>query len=51
MNTAELIVQDFIDEITNRRGLRHEWDNIDIDIQQEILADLVALVQKRLDAE
>ena len=26
-----------VDDLTNRKGLRHEWDNIDPRIQQEIL--------------
>lgn len=34
--TARAIVEAIIDDLTGRRGLRHEWDNIDDDIQEEI---------------
>jgi hypothetical protein len=32
----EKLADDVIDEITNRKGLRHEFDNIDPDTQDEI---------------
>jgi hypothetical protein len=45
------IVEEVIDEITNRKGLRHQWDNVDVDIQLEIqatMADRVDAVLKKL---
>lgn len=36
---SEIIVHDFIDVITNRKGLRHVWDNIDEEVQAEIMAE------------
>ncbi len=33
---AESIVNDIIKDLTDRRGLRQEWECIDQDIQQEI---------------
>lgn len=35
------IVEEVIDEITNRKGLRHQWDNVDVEIQLEIQATMV----------
>lgn len=45
------IVEEVIDEITNRKGLRHQWDNVDVEIQLEIqatMADRVDAVLKKL---
>jgi hypothetical protein len=45
------IVEEVIDEITNRKGLRHQWDNVDTEIQLEIqatMADRVDAVLKNL---
>jgi len=33
---AKLIVDDIIDDLCDRRGLRQEWDETDEDIQKEI---------------
>lgn len=33
---AAQIVQEILDDLRNRRGLRQEWDQIDSDIQSEI---------------
>ena len=33
---ATLIVDKIIKDLSDRRGLRHEWEKIDEDIQQEI---------------
>ena len=33
---AENIVSEIIKDLSDRRGLRHEWDRIDEDIQAEI---------------
>lgn len=43
---ATQIVEEVIDELTNRKGLRHEWDNVDVDIQIEIQATMA----ERVDA-
>ena len=48
---ATNIVEEVIDEITNRKGLRHQWDNVDAEIQLEIQAtmeDRVDAVLKKL---
>ena len=48
---ARLIVEEVIDELTNRKGLRHQWDNVDTEIQTEIqatMADRVDGVLKKL---
>lgn len=48
---ALLIVEEVIDELTNRKGLRHQWDNVDTEIQTEIqatMADRVDGVLKKL---
>lgn len=48
---AMLIVEEVIDELTNRKGLRHQWDNVDTEIQIEIqatMADRVDGVLKKL---
>lgn len=34
--TAKLAVSQILDDLTDRRGLRQEWDAIDDDIQKEI---------------
>ena len=30
------IVDAIVDNLTNRKGLRHEWDNIDAEVEKEI---------------
>lgn len=42
---SERIVGLIIDEMTNRRGLRHEWDNIDPEIQLEIAEAWIEIVR------
>jgi len=37
-----------IEEITDRRGLRHEWYNIDSDIQEEIFQTFVQHIQEEI---
>lgn len=34
---SENIVNDIVSDITDRRGLGDEWENIDKDIQKEII--------------
>jgi hypothetical protein len=36
-NVAKQIVEDILADLTNRRGLRQEWEQIDDDIQEEII--------------
>lgn len=33
---ARLIVDDIVEDLTDRKGLGNEWEEIDEDIQQEI---------------
>jgi hypothetical protein len=35
---SKIIVQDIIYDLKDRKGLQNEWDSIDKDIQQEIIA-------------
>ena len=41
---AELIVDAIIHDLSGRRGLRHEWDQIDEDVQTEIRDQWIAIV-------
>ena len=45
---AELIVEDFRRDFTDRRGLRQEWEQIDEDVQAEIIAAWEKLTRARL---
>ena len=51
VTVAGRIVEDIIHDMTDRRGLRQEWEQIDDDIQQEIVAVWRAIVEKRLSEE
>jgi hypothetical protein len=42
---APRIVGAILADLTDRRGLRHEWDRIDADIQAEIRATWEGLVR------
>ena len=42
------IVDAIIADLSDRRGLRQEWDQIDLDIKQEIHSTWVDIVQKAL---
>ena len=46
----ENAVNAIIDDLSDRRGLRHEWDNIDEDIQDEIRETWRGLIEKALAA-
>lgn len=46
---ASKIVESIVDDLTDRRGLRHEWDGIDEDIQKEIMETWATIVQASLD--
>lgn len=47
---AELIVDAIVRDLSDRRGLRHEWDKIDDDIKEEIIAVWCELTEEILDA-
>lgn len=46
---AEKIVSAILDDLTGRKGLRHEWDMIDEDIQEEIKAEWTEIIDDILD--
>jgi hypothetical protein len=48
VTTAEAIVFDIVSDLTDRRGLRQEWDNIDDDIQEEIIKKWVYIVEYKM---
>lgn len=50
MSTPERIAWHFIADISDRRGLGQEWDQIDEEVQDEIFAELVGIAQSELDA-
>ena len=39
-DVSEVIANAFVDIITNRKGLRHVWENIDEDVQTEIMNEM-----------
>lgn len=43
---AERAVDAIIDDLSDRRGLRQEWEQIDRDIRKEIRAEWIKLVEK-----
>lgn len=45
------IVQAIEKELRGRRGISQEWDQIDIEIQDEIRATLVELVEEQFPEE
>ena len=49
MNAA-LAVEGIIEDLSDRRGLRHEWDAIDEDVQQEIRDAWTTIVEARISA-
>jgi len=40
---ADLIVSAILHDLTDRKGLRHAWDDIDEEIQDEIKAEWIDL--------
>lgn len=44
-SVADYAVKQIIDDLTNRRGLGHEWDAIDDDIQAEIKARWTEIIE------
>jgi hypothetical protein len=45
----EMAVNAIISDLTGRRGLRHEWDNIDDDIQDEIRETWRNLIEQAVE--
>lgn len=48
MDKAEEIVDAILVDLTDRRGLRHAWDEIDDDIRDEIKACWAEIVRAKL---
>lgn len=46
---ARQIVKAIMADFTDRRGLRHQWDQIDDDIRKEIIATWVEATAKILE--
>lgn len=46
IDLATKIVDALLDDMTDRRGLRQEWDNIDDDVQAEIRKTWIKIVLK-----
>lgn len=51
MDKAKRIVKAIVDDFTDRRGLRQEWEHIDDETQAEISATWTALVRKELEKD
>lgn len=45
---AQNIVRDIVNELTNRKGIGDEWFSIEMDIQEEIIGDLEAVVDRNI---
>jgi len=45
-NKAKEIAFRIVADIRDRRGLKHEFNNIDSDIQDEIIDKLIAIIKK-----
>lgn len=45
---AKRIVYAIVADLRDRRGIRHEWDQVDEDIQEEILQTLIDITEKQL---
>jgi hypothetical protein len=46
---AKIAVEGIIKDLTNRRGLRQEWEQIDEDIQEEIKDQWTLIVLNAMD--
>lgn len=49
LSIHEKIVFDIIADFTDRRGLKSEWSDIDIDIKEEIIETWINIVQNNLN--
>jgi hypothetical protein len=45
---ASKIVEQIVADLSDRRGLRHEWDQIDDDIQAEIISQWTAIAEREI---
>ena len=45
---AQEAVDKILDDLTSRKGLRHEWDDIDEDIQKEITEEWISIVMSAM---
>jgi hypothetical protein len=45
---SEGIVSEIIKDISDRRGLSHEWNSIDEDIQEEIKDSWMKIIKKHM---
>lgn len=45
---AKNILFAIVNDFTDRRGLRHEWEQIDNDIQNEVLVEWLGIIEKGL---
>jgi trans-2-enoyl-CoA reductase len=45
---SKTIVDRIIEDLTDRRGLRHEWDECDDEIQEEIRQEWETIVEDTL---
>lgn len=48
MSKAKKIVEEIIGDLTDRRGLRQEWEQIDTDIQESIKQAWVDIIEVNL---
>ena len=48
---AELVVETIINDLTDRGGLRQEWEQIDRDVADEIRQEWIAAVEREADPE
>jgi len=48
---ASQIVREIVADLSDRRGLRHEWEQIDPDIQREIVETWTKIVTKHLKVD
>lgn len=42
------IVKELLDDLTDRKGLRHEWESIDDDIKKEIIERWIELTNRKI---
>lgn len=49
MDKAKTLLFEFVQDFTDRRGLRQEWEQIDEDIQEEILEKWLMLIHTVID--
>lgn len=48
---ATKIMNAILDDVTDRKGWRHEWDDFDEDVQQEIRETWIAIIDDILSQE